>query len=69
MSESETNPRKDPRPGFSDAPYCELKVKGEWKEISLSEALICQLLKELKLGIKVQLVEEIEVEPQFFAGI
>jgi restriction system protein len=30
---------------------------------------LCQLLKELKLGIKVKLVEEVEVEPSFFNSI
>jgi restriction system protein len=31
--------------------------------------VLCQLLKDLKLGVKVRLVEEIDVEPTFFAGI
>jgi len=30
---------------------------------------LCQLLKELKLGIKLKLVEEVEVEPSFFSSI
>ena len=30
---------------------------------------LCQLLKELKLGIKVRLVEDVEVEPSFFSSI
>jgi len=30
---------------------------------------LCQLLKELKLGIRVHLVEEVEVDPGFFASI
>lgn len=30
---------------------------------------LCQLLKDLKLGIRVQLVEEVAVEPSFFASI
>lgn len=30
---------------------------------------LCQLLKDLKLGIKVKLVEEVEVESSFFNSI
>jgi restriction system protein len=30
---------------------------------------MCQLLKELKLGIQVRLVEEVDVEPAFFSSI
>ena len=30
---------------------------------------LCQLLKQLKLGIKVKLVEDVEVEPSFFNSI
>ena len=30
---------------------------------------LCQLLKELKLGIKVKTVEDVEVEPSFFNSI
>lgn len=30
---------------------------------------LCGLLKDLKLGVKVRLVEEVEVEPDFFKGI
>jgi restriction system protein len=30
---------------------------------------ICQLLKELKLGVRVRLVEEVEVEEGFFSSI
>lgn len=30
---------------------------------------LCGLLKDLKLGVKVRLVEEVEVEPEFFKGI
>jgi len=31
--------------------------------------LLCDLLKTLKLGVKTELVEEVSVEPAFFAGI
>jgi restriction system protein len=31
--------------------------------------VLCQLLKDLKLGIRVKLVEEVEVEPSFFNSI
>ncbi len=30
---------------------------------------LCALLKDLKLGVKVRLVEEVEVDPAFFAGL
>jgi restriction system protein len=30
---------------------------------------ICQLLKELKLGVRVRLVEEVDVEEEFFSSI
>jgi restriction system protein len=30
---------------------------------------LCQLLKDLKLGIRVKLVEEVNVEPAFFGSI
>jgi restriction system protein len=30
---------------------------------------LCALLKDLKLGVKVQFVEEVEVDPAFFAGL
>ena len=30
---------------------------------------LCQLLKDLKLGLRVKLVEEVEVEPSFFNSI
>jgi hypothetical protein len=30
---------------------------------------LCQLLKELKLGIKVKLVEDVEVHSNFFSSI
>jgi len=30
---------------------------------------VCQLLKELKLGVRVQLVEEVAVEEGFFSSI
>jgi restriction system protein len=30
---------------------------------------LCALLKDLKLGVKVRLVEEVEVDPVFFAGL
>ena len=31
--------------------------------------LLCQLLKDLKLGIRIRLVEEVEVDPAFFSSI
>jgi restriction system protein len=31
--------------------------------------VLCQLLKDLKLGVRVRLVEEIEIEPTFFSSI
>ena len=30
---------------------------------------LCGLLRDLKLGVKVRLIEEVEVEPEFFKGI
>ena len=31
--------------------------------------LLCDLLKQLKLGVKTELVEKVSVEPEFFAGL
>ncbi len=30
---------------------------------------LCGLLKDLKLGVKIKLVEDVEVEPEFFSRI